>query len=37
LNKTINNPVKVKEIRSHMKEQREIKYVKDIKRYYDKE
>jgi hypothetical protein len=27
----------VKEIIAHMKEEREIKYVKDIKRYYDKE
>jgi hypothetical protein len=37
LHKTINNPAKVKEIIAHMKEEREIKYVKDIKRYYDKE
>ena len=37
LNKTINDPLKVKEILAHMKEQREIKYIKDIKRYYDKE
>ena len=37
LNQTINNPLKVKEILAHMKEQREIKYIKDIKRYYDKE
>lgn len=37
LNETIENPSKVKEILHYIKEQREIKYVKDIKRYFDKE
>lgn len=37
LNQTLNNPTKVKEVMNHIKEQRETKYVKDIKRYFEKE
>jgi len=37
LSQTINDQSKIKEIMRTIKEQREIKYVKDIKRYFDKE
>ena len=37
LNQTLNNPAKVKEVMAHIREQRETKYVKDIKRYFETE
>lgn len=37
LTQTINDKEKIKEIMMKLKEQREVKYVKDIKRYFDKE
>ena len=37
LSQSINDQAKIKEIMLTIKEQREIKYVKDIKRYFDKE
>jgi len=37
LNQSISDKEKIKEIMMNLKEQREVKYVKDIKRYFDKE